>query len=97
PCGIQIGTGPLRVNILASQTNPDPVAIPRSGQIQFHPDASYQITFTPPNAFSPTTTHISPTNSPVLTATNLATQATYTIKGSGISGTNGKGTIHINS
>src|SRR5215813_14213070 len=28
PCGIQIGTGPLRVNILASQTNPDPVAIP---------------------------------------------------------------------
>jgi len=96
-CGVQVGVGALRINILAANTNPDPVSIPRSGQIQFHPDVSYQITFTPPNAFTPTVSSISPLNSPVLTATGLALQATYTIKGGGFGDTNGKGTVKIGS
>jgi hypothetical protein len=97
PCGVQVGVGALRINILAANTNPDPVSIPRSGQIQFHPDVSYQITFTPPNAFTPTINSISPPSSPVLTATNLAPLATYTIKGGGPKDSNGKGTVKIGS
>jgi hypothetical protein len=97
PSGVQVGVGALRINILAANTNPDPVSIPRSGQIQFHPDVSYQITFTPPNAFTPTISSISPTSSPVLTATNLTSQATYTIKGGGFGDSNGKGTVKIGS
>src|SRR5262249_24166612 len=97
PGGIQIGTGPLRINILAGNTSPDPVSIPNGGQIQFHPDVSYQISITPPNAFKRSLSTISPTNSPVLTATNLAPQATYTLVGSNISDTNGKGTVKIGS
>jgi hypothetical protein len=96
-CGVQVGVGALRINILAANTNPDPVSIPRSGQIQFHPDVSYQITITPPNALTPTINSISPTSSPVLTATNLAPQATYTIKGGGFGDSNGKGTVKIGS
>lgn len=37
PCAIQVGVGPLRINILAGNTNPDPVSIPDSGEIQFFP------------------------------------------------------------
>ena len=96
PCGVQIGTGPLRINILASQTNPDPVSIPDGGQIQFHPDVSYQLTFTPPNAFPNAPASISPTNSPALTATNVTTKATYSLTEK-IAGTQGKGTVHIGS
>lgn len=97
PAGIQVGTGPLRINILADNTSPDPVSIPNGGQIQFHPDASYQISFTPPNAFTPALSSITPTNSPVLTATNLTRQATYNLVGPGIEGTKGKGTVKIGS
>lgn len=93
--GIQVGTGPLRINILADNTNPDPVSIPNGGQIQFHPDASYQISFTPPNAFTPAVSTVSPTSSPVLTATNLARLATYTLVGR--DDTKGKGTVKIGS
>lgn len=96
PCGIQVGVGPLRINILASITNPDPVSIPDSGQIQFFPDADYEISIVPPNAFNKSLNSIAPPSSVVLTATNLSPQATYTIKG-GIRGTDGKGTVKIGS
>jgi len=96
PCGIQVGVGPLRINVLASNTNPDPVSIPESGQIQFFPDEDYEISIVPPNAFNKSLSSISPPSSVVLTATNLAPQATYTVKG-GIRGTNGKGTVKIGS
>jgi len=96
PCGIQVGVGPLRINILDSNTNPDPVSIPEGGQIQFFPDEEYEISIVPPNAFNKALTSIDPPSSVVLTATNLAPKATYTIKG-GIRGTDGKGTIKIGS
>jgi len=97
PGAIQVGTGPLRIDIVGGNTSPDPVSIPRGGQLQLRPDASYQVSITPPNAFSPNVTSITPTNSPVMTATNLASQATYTLVGPGIKGTKGKGTVKIGS
>jgi len=96
PCGIQVGVGPLRIDIIGSNTNPDPVSIPANGQIQFFPDGQYQITIVPPNAFNKSLSSIQPPSSVVLTATNLVPQATYTVKG-GINGSNGKGTIKIGS
>lgn len=96
PCGIQVGVGPLRINILASNPNPPTVSIPENGEIQFFPDAQYQITVTPPNAFSKALTSIQPPSSIVLKATNLTAQATYTLVG-GPEGTSGKGTVKIGS
>jgi hypothetical protein len=96
PCGIQVGVGPLRIDIIGSNTIPDPVSIPGSGQIQFFPDGDYEISIVPPNAFNKSLSSIQPPSSVVLTATNLAPQATYTIKG-GIRGTQGKGTVKIGS
>jgi|SRR5580704_2336614 hypothetical protein len=97
PCGIQVGVGPLRIDILAANTIPDPVSIPAGGQIQFFPDEEYDISIVPPNAFNKSLNTISPPSSVVLTATDLSPQATYTIKGSGIKGTDGKGTVKIGS
>ncbi len=96
PCGIQVGVGPLRINILASNANPPTVSIPQTGEIQFFPDAQYQITIIPPNAFSKALSSIQPPSSIVLKATNLAAQATYTLTG-GPEGTSGKGTVKIGS
>lgn len=96
PCAIQVGVGPLRINILASDTNSDPVSIPNGGQIQFRPDVAYQLKITPPNAFNPSPSSISPTNSPALTATNLAPKATYTVTNN-LKDTRGGGTVHIGS
>ena len=96
PCAIQVGVGPLRINILAGNTNPDPVSIPDSGEIQFFPDQGYQIQIVPPNAFSKSLSSIQPPSSAVLKATNLSPQATYTLTG-GIQGSNGKGTVKIGS
>jgi hypothetical protein len=96
PCGVQVGVGPLRINILAGNTNPDPVSIPEGGEIQFYPDDDYEIQITPPNAFNKALSSIQPPSSPVLKATNLALQATYKLIG-GIRGTDGKGTVKIGS
>jgi len=96
PCGIQVGVGPIRINILASNPNPPTVSIPQSGEIQFFPDVQYQITITPPNAFSKALSSIQPPSSIVLKATSLAPQATYTLVG-GPEGTSGKGTVKIGS
>jgi hypothetical protein len=44
PYAIQFGIGPLSITITAESTNPDPIAIPKGGQIQFNcTDVSYPI------------------------------------------------------
>src|ERR1700722_987867 len=96
PCAIQVGVGPLRINILGGNTNPDPVSIPDGGEIQFFPDQGYEIEITPPNAFNKALSSVHPPSSAVLKATNLSPQATYSLIG-GIKGTDGKGTVKIGS
>lgn len=53
PYSVQFGIGPLSITITNDDTNPDPVAIPKGGQIQFYCDAGYTITWKPANIWSP--------------------------------------------
>ena len=53
PYGIEVGSGPLRINISSAQPTPKVISIPTGGEIQFNSDARYNIVWNPPNCFNP--------------------------------------------
>jgi hypothetical protein len=105
PYSVQFGIGPLPIAITADNTNPDPVAIPKGGQIQFtnNDSAPYTIKWylakQPANVWSPQPGSINQRlNSPPQTALAGANgqSVTYTITLQGTE-TRGGGTVNVGS
>lgn len=102
PYAIEFGNGPLVVNISGMNTSPGAIAIPAGGQIQFHSDAVYNITWKyangqPANVWSPQPSQVTAgVNAPqnALAGANGQSLA-YTITNSGL--TQGGGTIKVGS
>jgi len=105
PYSVQFGIGPLPISITTENTNPDPVAIPSGGQIQFtnNDSDSYTIAWESggqsANVWSPQPGVVSPgLNTPPQTALPGANgqSVTYTITVKGVE-THGGGTVNIGS
>jgi len=97
PYGIEVGTGPMQINIQGGQPNPKTISIPPAGQIQFDnlDSVAYNVTWTPANSFPNGT--IQPGMNPVQTGPtgNQAQTVTYSFPSA--DGTNGTGTVKVNS
>lgn len=98
PYSVDFGLGVLPISINASDTNPDPVAIPNGGKIQFTCDTKYKIAWSiakqpAPGAWMPQITQLQAGVNPVLTAQPGANSQTvaYTITAGGE--THGGGTV----
>ncbi len=105
PYSIQFGIGPLPIAITGDNTNPDPVAIPNGGQIQFtnNDSVTYTITWAmggqPANVWSPQPGTINQgLNTPPQTALAGANgqSVTYTITVKNTE-TRGGGTVNVGS
>jgi len=93
PYRIQIGTGPIQINISGGWPDLDTIEVPANGQIQFNSDAAYTLTCGPAPSISPNLASLQPGLNPVQTL-----EANF----SGCSiGSNepvpGNGTVHIGS
>lgn len=53
PYGIEVGSGPIRINVSNGLPDLDTVSIPVGGQVQFNSDATYGISWVPENVLSP--------------------------------------------
>lgn len=96
PYGIEVGVGPLRINISAAQPMPKVISIPAGGQIQFQSDAKYSITWNPPNVFNPNPNQVIKGLNPAQTEVGSSiNSATYTLVS--VSLTQGGGTVKIGS
>ncbi len=104
PCSVQFGIGPLPITIDASNTDPDPVAIPSGGQIQFNCiDGGYYITWKignqPANVWNPQPSSlVQGVNTPPQTALSGASgqSVAYQIQAKGTE-TRGGGTVVVSS
>jgi hypothetical protein len=97
PYGIEVGTGPMQINIQGGQPNPKTISIPSGGQIQFDnlDSVSYSVSFNPLNSF-PNGTILPGMNSSLNgPAGNQAQVVTYSFPTA--DGTNGGGTVKIGS
>lgn len=98
PYGIEVGTGPMQINIQGGQPNPATISIPGGGTIQFdnQDSVAYNVSWTPANSFNPNVYPIQPGMNPVQTGPsgNQAQSVTYSYPT--LDGTNGGGTVHIN-
>ncbi len=97
PYGIAVGTGPMQINIQGGQANPTTISIPGGGEIQFDnlDSVTYNVFWTPTNSFP--NGSILPGMNAVQTGPggNLAQSVTYTFPSA--DGTNGTGTVKVNS
>ncbi len=97
PYGIEVGTGPMQINIQGGQPNPTTISIPGGGEIQFDnlDSVTYNVSWTPTNSFP--NGSILPGMNAVQTGPggNLAQSVTYTFPSA--DGTNGTGTVKVNS
>jgi hypothetical protein len=81
PYGIEVGVGPLRINITGAQPMPKVISIPAGGQIQFNSDAKYDIAWTPPNVFNPNPNQVAAGMNPPQTEIGSSiNSASYTLK-----------------
>jgi hypothetical protein len=100
PYAVQFGIGPLPITISAFNTNPDPIAVPKGGQIQFtnNDGVTYPITWSLPGVWSPQPSTVAPGQNRQQKALAGATGKglTYTLSPSNIL-TRGGGTVTIGS
>lgn len=99
PYGIEVGTGPMQINIQGGQPNPTTISIPGGGTIQFDnlDNVSYNVSWTPANSFHPTVYPIQPGMNPVQTGPSGNQAQTVTYSYPSTDGTNGTGTVKVNS
>jgi hypothetical protein len=96
PYGIEVGTGPLRINISSAQPTPKVISIPTGGQIQFNSDARYNIVWNPPNCFNPNANQVAQGLNPAQTEIGSSlNSATYEL--TSVTGSQGGGTVRIGS
>jgi hypothetical protein len=99
PYGIEVGTGPMQINIQGGQPKPTTISIPPGGQIQFDnlDSVAYNVSWTPPSSFNPNVNPIQQGMNAVQTGPsgNQAQTVTYTYPT--LDGTNGGGTVKVNS
>jgi hypothetical protein len=100
PYAVEVGTGPLRINIAAANPTPQTmstVSIPLGGEIQFDCDASYTISWNPANVVSPNVDPLLQGLNQVQTAQtgNQVTVAAYDLFDT--KGVTGHGTVKIGS
>jgi len=101
PYYVEFGQGPLVVSIAGLNTNPDPIAVPALGQLQFNCDAAYNIVWKfanglNANVWTPTKTQL-PAGSTTLTALSGATLQVLTYIITDASHTRGGGTVNVGS
>lgn len=68
PYGLEVGTGPITINVSSGLPDLDTVSIPVGGEIQFNSDASYVLTCSPANLIRPNLTSLNPGLNPVQTS-----------------------------
>jgi hypothetical protein len=99
PYGIEVGTGPMQINFQGGQPNPKTISIPPGGKIQIdnQDSVAYNVSWNPPNSFNPNVNPIQPGMNAVQTGPsgNQAQTVTYTFPS--LDGTNGSGTVKVNS
>jgi len=76
PYGIEVGTGPIAINITNGVPDLDTVSIPTPGQIQFNSDASYSFACSPANLISPDLSSLNPGLNPVQTLSSQSVTCT---------------------
>jgi hypothetical protein len=76
PYGIEVGTGPITINITNGVPDLDTVSIPTPGQVQFNSDASYSFACSPANLISPDLSSLNPGLNPVQTLSSQSVTCT---------------------
>ena len=95
PYAVQFGIGPLEIRITSLTPSPDPIAVPKGGEIQFTTDAGYNINWSA-NAWTPQPATLSQgLNSPPQKALPSANGQNLSYTLSLIQGTQGRGTVKI--
>src|ERR1700716_2588696 len=97
PYGIEVGTGPMQINIQGGQPNPKTISIPSGGQIQFDnlDSVAYSVSWTPANSFP--NSLVQPGMNPIQTGPSGNQAQTLTYSFPSADGTNGGGTVKVNS
>jgi hypothetical protein len=97
PYGIEVGTGPMQINIQGGQPNPRTISIPSGGQIQFDnlDSVAYNVSWNPVNSFPNGT--VQPGMNPAQTGPSGNQAQTVTYGYPTLDGTNGTGTVKVNS
>jgi hypothetical protein len=97
PYGIEVGTGPMQINIQGGQPNPKTISIPSGGQIQFDnlDSVAYSVSWTPANSFP--NSLVQPGMNPLQTGPSGNQAQTLTYSFPSADGTNGGGTVKVNS
>ena len=97
PFGIEVGSGPMQINIQGGQPNPKTISIPPAGQIQFDnlDSVTYNVSFNPVNSFP--NGPVQPGMNSVQTGPSGNQAQTITYSFPSADGTNGTGTVKVNS
>jgi len=97
PYAIQVGVGPMQINIQGGQPNPKTISIPSAGQIQFdnQDTATYGVSWNPFNSFP--NGSVPPGMNSVLNGPTGNQAQTITYSFPNADGTNGGGTVKVNS
>ena len=89
----------MQINFQGGQPNPKTISIPPGGTIQIdnQDSVAYNVSWNPPNSFNPNVNPVQPGMNPVQTGPsgNQAQTVTYTFPS--LDGTNGSGTVKVNS
>lgn len=83
PYGLEVGSGPLAINIANGLTDLDIVSVPAGGQIQFNSDDYYGLACTPANEISPELTSLVPGSNPVRTLSAESVGCTFSSAANG--------------
>ena len=78
PYGLEVGTGPITINVANGLTDLDTISIPAGGQLQFNSDDYYGLSCTPANLVSPYLTSLNPGANPVQTLSSQSLGCTIT-------------------
>lgn len=83
PYGLEVGSGPISINVADGLTDLDIVSIPAGGQVQFNSDDYYGLSCTPANLISPELTSLAPGSNPVRTLTTQSVGCTFSSAANG--------------
>ena len=101
PYSIQIGTGPLVVNISSLNPTPDPIALPPGGQLKFVSDAKYNIAWSsnqmPVTAWTPQPLQLVAGTNPIMTALPAVINQVLTYTLTNATEIHGGGTVNVGS
>lgn len=97
PYGIEVGSGPMQINIQGGQPSPKTISISGGGEIQFDnlDSVTYNVSWTPANSFPNGPIQPGMNAAETGPSGNQAQSVTYSFPSA--DGTNGTGTVKINS